>query len=329
MAAAVAMGFGEGSIEGEKVFRGAVFPKTLVPASPAAAEADCRSLERLVETVERERAAIAELLHLHGAVLFRGFDVRSAEEFDRAVRSFGWEAMEHLGATTRIKMTDRVYTANEAPVDKLINFHHEMSVMKQSPSKIFFFCSEPAPEGGETSIVQSNVVVEKMEERLPEVVAKLKEEGLIYRNRMVKDSEVNSGTVMNKTWKWFFKTDDEAEAEKRAKETLNCSSITFNSDGSADIAFGPANPMREFGGKRAWFMPFLGYTEDIYGVDNSFGDGSKVPREALVAYREILEENCVDVKWQRGDILLVDNHTVQHARRPGKPPRVVLVSVCK
>ncbi|KAJ6817338.1 clavaminate synthase-like protein [Iris pallida] len=318
------MGFAEGRIDGEKVFRGAVFPKTLVP--PTAVES---SLESLVETVERERGSITDLLRSHGAVLFRGYDVRSAEEFDCAVRAFGWEETKHIGATTRIKMTDRVYTANEAPVDQLINFHHEMSLMKQSPSKIFFFCSEPAPEGGETSIVQSNVVVEKMEERLPEVVAKLSDVGLIFRSKTAKDEDADSEKFLNKTWKWVFKTDDEAEAEKRAMEMLNCSSVNFNGDGSAEFVFGPTNPIRELGGKRVWFLPFIGFTDNMNDVKNSFGDGSDMPVEAMVAYGEILEENCVDVKWHRGDILLVDNHSVQHARRPGKPPRVILVSVCK
>ncbi|KAJ6803954.1 clavaminate synthase-like protein [Iris pallida] len=202
-----------------------------------------------------------------------------------------------------------------------------MSLMKQYPSKIFFFCSEPAPEGGETSIVQSNVVVEKMEQRLPEVVAKLSDLGLIFRSKTAKDEDADSD--LNKTWKWVFKTDDEAEAEKRAMEMLNCSSVVFNGDGSAEFVFGPTNPIRELGGKRVWFLPFIGYTDNMNDVKNSFGDGSDMPMEAMVTYGEILEENCVDVKWHRGDILLVDNHSVQHARRPGKPPRVILVSVCK
>ncbi|KAJ6804960.1 clavaminate synthase-like protein [Iris pallida] len=226
-------------------------------------------------------------------------------------------------------MTDRVYTANEAPVDQLINFHHEMSMMKHSPSKIFFFCCQPASEGGETSIVQSNIVVEKMEERLPEVMAKLSEVGLVSKSKTPRDDEADSEKLINKTWKWIFKTDDEAVGEKRAKEMLNCNSVSFNSDGSADFVFGPSNPIRELGGKRVWFLPFLGYTGNIYDVNHSFGDGSAVPREAFVTYGEVLEENCVDVKWQKGDILLIDNHSVQHARRPGKPPRVILASVCK
>lgn len=109
----------------------------------------------------------------------------------------------------------------------------------------------------------------------------------------------------------------------------SCSSVNFNSDGSAEFVYGPMNPIREFGGKRVWLLPILGYTNNINDVNNSFGDGSIFPLEALRTYREILEENCVDLKWQKGDILLVDNLAGQQARMPVKPPRVILVAVCK
>ncbi|KAJ6797365.1 clavaminate synthase-like protein [Iris pallida] len=293
-------GFAEGNIKEEKVFGDAVFPKTLLPWGTSKSSA-----RDLAETVERERPSLSRTLQSHGAILFRGFQVRSADEFDRVVRAFGWEDIPYVGAAERVSVTDRVYTANEVPLDVFINFHHEMAFARQSPSKIFFFCSEPSPEGGETSIVPSQVVAEKMEERLPEVTAKLSEVGLTFRFLIHKDKE----------------------AEKRQRLKLNYSRVDYKSDGSTEFVFGPSSPIREVGGKKVWFLPFLGY--NLTEVRKSFGDGSAVPANAAAAYEEILEENCVDVKWQKGDILLLDNHAVQHARRPGKSPRRVLVAVSK
>lgn len=103
----------------------------------------------------------------------------------------------------------------------------------------------------------------------------------------------------------------------------------FNEDGSAGFLFGPMNPIRELRGKRVWFNSIFGYTGNERDVEVSFKDGSPFPVEAVDAYKNILEENCVNLSWQKGDILLVDNLNVQHARRPGKPPRVILVSICK
>ncbi|KAK1300825.1 Clavaminate synthase-like protein [Acorus calamus] len=315
------MGFVEGKIEEERLFGDVVFPKTLFPSNKG---------EDLASAVAKERNHLSEVVKEHGAILFRGFDVGSAEDFSRVVEAFGWDEMGYIGATTRLKMADRVFTANEAPIDQFINFHHEMALMKEFPSKIFFYCFEPAPVGGETSIVPSHVIVEKMEEQMPKVMEKLTDVGLILCVSTAKDEDEDSGQVISKTWKWLFKTDDKFEAEKRARQKLSCTSINFKDDGSAEFTYGPVHPVREFGGKKAWFLPILGYSANEKDVaDTSFGDGSNVPQEAMDAYKGILEETCVDLKWKKGDVLLIDNLSVQHARRPGKPPRAIYASICK
>ena len=73
----------------------------------------------------------------------------------------------------------------------------------------------------------------------------------------------------------------------------------------------------------------MGYKDKLQGVNSNFGDGSEFPLEALSTCRDILEENSVDVKWQKCDVLLLDNFAVQNARRPGEAPRVILMSGCK
>ncbi|KAL5982735.1 hypothetical protein ACLOJK_016811 [Asimina triloba] len=188
------MGFLEGKIAEEKVFWGKVFPKTLLPTGT----------RDLAEMVRGEREWLAELLQQHGAILFRGFDVGSHEEFDRVVGAFEWDKMTYIGATSRVKLSDRVYTANEAPVDRAIGFHHEMSL--------------PSPEGGETSILPSDIIVERMEELAPEFVGKLEDEGFVFRAKT--PSKPNPNKVLSTTWKQVLKTDDEEEARRRAKETF-------------------------------------------------------------------------------------------------------------
>lgn len=59
------------------------------------------------------------------------------------------------------------------------------------------------------------------------------------------------------------------------------------------------------------------------------GDGCDIPDEAVEALKAIMDEECVDFRWEEGDVLLLDNLAVQHGRRPSKPPRRVLVAICK
>ena len=85
--------------------------------------------------------------------------------------------------------------------------------MKEFPSKIFFFCAQPSPTGGETSILPSHIIPEKMEDLVPEFVSKLQRLGYVFQKQMPKQNETN--TIVCKTWRWLFQTDDEVEAQKR------------------------------------------------------------------------------------------------------------------
>ena len=55
-----------------------------------------------------------------------------------------------------------------------------------------------------------------------------------------------------------------------------------------------------------------------------------MPLEPVEFALRICEELAVDVQWERGDVALIDNFTVMHARRPwtGDGPRRVLASLC-
>ncbi|ERN19967.1 hypothetical protein AMTRI_Chr11g100900 [Amborella trichopoda] len=333
------MEFVEGKLKEEKWFGETVFPRTLLPfhrcedgattLSPSFPEREGGET-RLAEAVRANRVWLDEQLSRHGAILFRGFDVRRAEDFQNVVEAFGWEEMDYgIGDATRSKVIDRVYSANEAPPEVLIDFHHEMSNRKEFPSKVIFFCMEPPREGGETSILPSHIIVEKMEEAMPEFVDKLGNVGAIMRLWNPKDYTTKK--MFRRTWPQILQTEDKAEAEKRALMKLGCNSVKFLEDGRAEFEYGPLNPIRTFhGGRRAWFLTIVGYSgkpEDDMGL--SFADGTPFPNEAFKTYKKIRDENNVNIRWEKGDILLLDNLAVQHARRPGKPPRIILASLCK
>ena len=59
------------------------------------------------------------------------------------------------------------------------------------------------------------------------------------------------------------------------------------------------------------------------------GDGSLIPKEIIESCRQIAEEEAVYVKWEVGDVVVLDNRVVMHARRPSKPPRRILAAFCK
>ncbi|ERN19965.1 hypothetical protein AMTR_s00071p00129830 [Amborella trichopoda] len=131
------MEFVEGKLKEEKWFGGMVFPRTLLPSHGCEDGATTFSPSfhkheggetSLAEAVRANRVWLYEQLSRHCAILFRGFDVRCAEDFRSVVEAFGWEEMDYgNGDAPRTKVIDRVYTSNEAPPELLIDFHHESS----------------------------------------------------------------------------------------------------------------------------------------------------------------------------------------------------------
>jgi len=58
-----------------------------------------------------------------------------------------------------------------------------------------------------------------------------------------------------------------------------------------------------------------------------FGDGSVIPDATVDRIGEVFEQLCVELPWQKGDLIALDNMFVQHARRPFVGERKILVAM--
>eukprot|EP01018_Ginkgo_biloba_P036469 Gb_16279 [translate_table: standard] len=313
------LGFQQGVIaQQKKVENGIVFPMVLLlsPSSIPSIPSFLTSIQNNIEWLNNQLDRV-------GALLFRGFPVKNASDFNAVIEAFGWEEQPYLGAASRTRIQGRVYTANEAPLHETISFHHEMSKFKEFPSKLFFFCEIASPEGGQTAIALSHKVTQRMEHEYPKLVSKLEKEGLICTQTVPREDNPSS---FLKGWQSQFQTKDRNEAEKRAAESGK--NVLWLEDNSMEIvSVQPQAAIKTFkGDKKSWFNQIA-----VLGSDSSFafGDGTPLPAEVKEGCIRIANEECVEVNWEAGDVLLLDNQSVMHARRPGKAPRRVLVALCK
>lgn len=301
---------------------GSLFPMVLLPPSPD----ENQSIGFFVNAIQQNREWIDKKLKGVGALLFRGFPVRSASDFNAVVEAFGWEEHPYLGLASRARVEGRVYTANEAPLDQPIKFHHEMAMFDKFPTKLIFFCEIAPPEGGQTAIVLSHKITERMEQIYPQLIKKLEKEGLIYPGSLVQEDDPQSAI---KGWQSAYGTNNKQEAEKKLSMSgVPVSKITWADDGKMFFEMGPIVSIRtvdpDTDKRKAWFNPSaIGHTTPMVG------DGSLFPEGAMEQYIRIAEEECVDVTWEVGDVLVLDNRFLQHARRPSAPPRRVLAAFCK
>ncbi|KAI3727275.1 hypothetical protein L1987_67088 [Smallanthus sonchifolius] len=305
---------------------GVVFPVVLSPTTNTVVTTVFE------EAIRAEKPWLESLLQKSGVILFRGFPVNTASDFNDVIEAFGYPEFSYLGGRAhRTQIIGRVYTANESPLDKRIPFHHELSYNVDFPSKLFFYCEEEPGKGGETGIVLSHIIHEKMKERHPELVAKLEEHGLTYIS--ITGDEDHPTAVGGIGWKSAYMTDDKNIAEERAAKVG--AKLEWMGNAVKSIA-GPRQAIRFDKGsqRKTWFLnhgfePVKSNNDDH---DSYFevGNGDLIPVHSINDCMKIMEEECVAIPWKKGDVMLVNNLMVLHNRMPLlKPPRRILASLCK
>ncbi len=296
-----------------------------------------QSVDLACDWVTSNLTQLKKELSQSGVVLFRGFPLHSAEDFDKFSAAFGFEGFtykESLSNAVRINFTERVFTANEAPKEVEIFLHHEMAQTPISPDKLFFFCLSPADQGGATPVCRSDRLFKKMQEVAPELAQAMEEKGLKYTTTMPGENDENSG--QGRSWKSTLDCSSAADAEEKLRQ-LGYSWVWL-ADGSlkATTPVLPAVVELENGIKVfynqliAAYMGWKGVRETPSKAI-TYGDDSFINAADLDLINSLSHEFTFDVEWQAADMALVDNHMAMHGRRPysGESKRQVLVALGK
>ncbi len=283
--------------------------------------------------VKRERQRLFDMLSSSGTVLFRGFPLSAPEDFDAFVEAFdepGFTYKESLSNAVRVNLTDRVFTANEAPPEVGIFLHHEMAQTPLFPSKLYFFCETAADTGGETPVCRSDILLDKIKELDPEFVQTCRDKQVKYSLIMPDADDPESG--QGRGWQSTLGVDTREQAEVRL-EKLGYS-WKWLGDGSLRTTTPALPAIREAdNGREAFFnqliAAFLGWADTSHtGIHKiAFGDGSAMPEATMQKVCDLAEELTVNLPWQAGDVALVDNFQVMHGRRPFVGRRRVLASL--
>jgi alpha-ketoglutarate-dependent taurine dioxygenase len=275
------------------------------------------------------KSLLVDELTKYGAILFRDFPIKSADDFNELVSQFKWPEMPYVGGVAfRTNIVGFVHTSNESPADQPIYFHHEMIYLPRYPTHLFFFCEVPPKQGGETPVVLSHVAYDKISEKFPQFVADIKEKGVRYTRVMAAEDDPASG--VGRSWKYSFKTSCKKQVEEMCKNLYE--KIEWLDDNSLrTVSFKmPGVRFDERLGKWTWFNQIMPAFFCWYDTRNekskavTFGDGTEFDSEIVAECHEILRENCVEFKWERGDVLFLDNMLVLHGRNTYIPPRRIL-----
>lgn len=272
----------------------------------------------------------------HGGVLFRGFKVKSLEDFEGFVEAAADKPLKYSERSSpRSQVSGRIYTSTDYPPEHPIFLHNEQSYNLTFPLRIVFHCVIKAQERGETPIADSRKVYSRLD---PAIRQRFIDKGYLYVR--------NFGDGFGLTWQEAFQTDDPAAVEKY------CNSHRIELQWKDDGKRLRTSQMRRVvarhprTGELSWFnhLTFFHVTTLVPSVRDAllaefapedlpnntyYGDGSEIEPAVLDQLRELYREETVAFPWQEGDVLMLDNMLVAHGRNPFVGSRKVVVAMAE
>jgi hypothetical protein len=289
----------------------------------------------LVEWAATHRAEITQRLLDSGAILFRGFTVTNAADFNGCVHALSEEAFEYkfrASPRTQVQKDLNVYTSTDYPAEESIFPHNEHSYSPVFPLHIFLYCETPAVTGGETPIGSNRQLLARIR---PDVRDALVRKGIMYVR--------NYGDGFGLPWQTVFQTTDRHAVE------VYCASIGIKAewkegDRLRTRQVGPALLRHPQTGESVWFnhgtffhelsLPAIvrdrlrsEFSPENLPQNTFYGDGSPIEPEFITHLQDVYREVMVQFPWRYGDVLMLDNMLALHARAPFTGPRKVMVAM--
>jgi alpha-ketoglutarate-dependent taurine dioxygenase len=278
-----------------------------------------------VETIERQ-------LLDSGAILFRGFKINNASDFERVARAVSSDLFSENGEHPREIVSGNVYTPIAYAADKLLLWHNENSFNHQWPGKIWFCCLKAAQEGGETLLADSRQVFRRLDPAIRELFRQKK---IMYVR--------NYGVGVGLEWQTVFRTQDKAEVERRCKATGM--EFEWRRDGAlrttcvrqAVINHPKTGEAVWFNQAQHWHLSCLdqdtrdsllaiceegGLPRDCY-----YGDGTPIEDSVMAEILGVYGALSSPIPWEPGDVALLDNMLTAHGRNPYVGERKLLVAM--
>lgn len=293
----------------------------------------------LATWVTNYRSDMTAWLSSIGAVLFRGFNVTTPEDYRSVALAAFPELRSYVGGDApRSSVLDRIYEATSFSATDHLALHNELSYSGWWPTMLSFCCIQPAQRGGETTIADSRRVFRKIPEAVRRPFLDL---GVTYHQHLRDESADSS---IGKSWQATFQTTSRRAVEEYCRRNgmeyqwTSLGLRTSRTNPGALVELFPNSPPCWFNQADFWRAGFdplkereadpgVYDIEERLGCDAHFGDGTEIPMAFLVEVRQAYRDCEVAVNWQVGDVLLIDNRLAMHGRRPFEGQRHILVAM--
>ncbi|HET9956591.1 MAG TPA: amino acid adenylation domain-containing protein [Polyangiaceae bacterium] len=289
----------------------------------------------LADWIREQRQLVQQRLSEQGAILFRGFDVSDAADFEALCLAMSPRLEEYQQASTpRSRVRERIYTSTEYPASESIMLHNELSYSHCWPGKIWFYCHTPPAAQGATPLASGRALLARLDR---EVRDAFERKGVMYQR--------NYGSGLDVPWHEVFGTQDRDRVESYCRQH-DIQWSWLGGDRLRTLEVHKALLRHEHTGEPVWFnsahmFHVRAHQQATYAslrelfADSDlprhayYGDGSPIPDAYIEHIRDSYRAVARRFDWRRRDVMLVDNVLVAHGREPFSGPRKILVSMAE
>lgn len=283
--------------------------------------------------LDRNRQKLLNLLSVHGGILFRDFHVSTPNQFESFAGKLIDDWMGYRDrASKRSLIAGNVFTSTDTPRGFSIPLHNESSFTSRWPQKIFFYCRQPASEGGRTPIADVRKVYTSLATEIRDRFEKL---GVMYVR--------NFGPGIGMDWRDVFQVAGREELEEYcAASSIKTTWLDDNRLRTVQVR--PATLKHPSTGEALWFNHAMALhagsldqslrtaLERQHGEKNLphnsyYGNGEPIDDATFKLIRDAYTEATCLFDWQPGDVLMLDNLLYAHGREPYSGDRSVYTAM--
>ncbi|MCM3903130.1 MAG: TauD/TfdA family dioxygenase [Pyrinomonadaceae bacterium] len=305
-----------------------VEPGQLLPLilEPVAADLNLANWSR------KNQDFIGRELATHGAILFRGFELKSVGHFEEFATTICSQLFDEYGDLPREGVSGKVYGSTPYPADQAILFHNESSHMHRWPMKIWFYCVTAARQGGETPIVDCRKIYELLD---PQIRTRFEQKQLMYVRNYTDGLGVG--------WQSFFQTTEKSAVEDYCRRA----GIDFEwkkNNGLRTRQICRAVARHPQTGEMVFFnqvqLHHLSCVDSatrlslcaLFGEEDLprnvyYGDGTPIEDSVIEEICALYWQTSVRFPWREGDVVMLDNMLTAHGRMPFVGPRKIVVAI--
>jgi len=303
-------------------------PGQMLPlmVEPAAADLSLANWSR------KNQDFIGRELSRHGAILFRGFELKSVGQFEEFATTICPQLFDEYGDLPREGVSGKVYGSTPYPADQAILFHNESSHMHRWPMKIWFYCVTAAKQGGETPIVDCRKIYQLLD---PKIRDRFEEKQLMYVRNYTDGLDVG--------WQSFFQTTEKSVVEDYCRragidfEWKNnnglrtrqiCRAVSRHPKTGEMVFFNQVQLHHPSCVDSATRLSLCAlFREEDLPRNVYYGDGTPIEDSVIQEICELYWQTSIRFPWREGDVVMLDNMLTAHGRMPFDGPRKIVVAI--